>query len=98
MAKKENDEGRMHLPRRLGGRAPRVEEREHPDEPVLGARARAELEGRGADAHEFFVSSRRRHTRWTGDWSSDVCSSDLQRRGLFGERIAIGDLRRTSTA
>src|SRR5690348_16788878 len=25
----------------------------------------------------FFFSSRRRHTRWTGDWSSDVCSSDL---------------------
>src|SRR5438876_7166466 len=24
-----------------------------------------------------FFSSRRRHTRWTGDWSSDVCSSDL---------------------
>src|SRR6266581_5875603 len=23
----------------------------------------------------FFFSSRRRHTRWTGDWSSDVCSS-----------------------
>src|SRR5690348_18262225 len=21
----------------------------------------------------FFFSSRRRHTRWTGDWSSDVC-------------------------
>src|SRR6266487_5148422 len=34
----------------------------------------------------FFFSSRRRHTRWTGDWSSDVCSSDLIRtrvkRGL----------------
>src|SRR6266487_3383942 len=28
----------------------------------------------------FFFSSRRRHTRWTGDWSSDVCSSDLGRR------------------
>src|SRR5690348_18014346 len=28
----------------------------------------------------FFFSSRRRHTRWTGDWSSDVCSSDLQGR------------------
>src|SRR5713226_4693379 len=28
----------------------------------------------------FFFSSRRRHTRWTGDWSSDVCSSDLIRR------------------
>src|SRR5438876_2467034 len=27
----------------------------------------------------FFFSSRRRHTRWTGDWSSDVCSSDLNR-------------------
>src|SRR5690348_17880552 len=25
----------------------------------------------------FFFSSGRRHTRWTGDWSSDVCSSDL---------------------
>src|SRR6266487_5341460 len=31
----------------------------------------------------FFFSSRRRHTRWTGDWSSDVCSSDL------GEREAV---------
>src|SRR5438876_6581091 len=28
----------------------------------------------------FFFSSRRRHTRWTGDWSSDVCSSDLAER------------------
>src|SRR5690348_14495942 len=28
----------------------------------------------------FFFSGRRRHTRWTGDWSSDVCSSDLPRR------------------
>src|SRR5690348_17358853 len=27
----------------------------------------------------FFFSSRRRHTRWTGDWSSDVCSSDLSK-------------------
>src|SRR5690625_2442701 len=25
----------------------------------------------------FFFSSRRRHTRWPPDWSSDVCSSDL---------------------
>src|SRR5437762_11255008 len=25
----------------------------------------------------FFLSSRRRHTRYIGDWSSDVCSSDL---------------------
>src|SRR6267142_5257336 len=27
----------------------------------------------------FFFSSRRRHTRLTCDWSSDVCSSDLER-------------------
>src|SRR6266481_8602616 len=27
----------------------------------------------------FFFSSRRRHTRWNCDWSSDVCSSDLPR-------------------
>src|SRR5439155_12787515 len=26
----------------------------------------------------FFFSSRRRHTRWPRDWSSDVCSSDLK--------------------
>src|SRR2546426_2488394 len=29
----------------------------------------------------FFFSSRRRHTRLQGDWSSDVCSSDLEARG-----------------
>src|SRR5690625_7046293 len=29
--------------------------------------------------HFFFFSSRRRHTRWPRDWSSDVCSSDLVR-------------------
>src|SRR5438309_6279043 len=28
----------------------------------------------------FFFSSRRRHTRWNCDWSSDVCSSDLEQR------------------
>src|SRR5207248_8880066 len=28
----------------------------------------------------FFFSSRRRHTRSYGDWSSDVCSSDLRNR------------------
>src|SRR2546429_3336075 len=29
----------------------------------------------------FFFSSRRRHTRCSRDWSSDVCSSDLLQRG-----------------
>src|SRR5207253_3834554 len=31
----------------------------------------------------FFFSSRRRHTRWPRDWSSDVCSSDLLRFRRF---------------
>src|SRR5256885_11089972 len=32
----------------------------------------------------FFFSSRRRHTRLQGDWSSDVCSSDLLVAGMLG--------------
>src|SRR5690348_17737198 len=38
----------------------------------------------------FFFSSRRRHTRWTGDWSSDVCSSDLEGEQLMAEADAEG--------
>src|SRR5256885_3546524 len=34
----------------------------------------------------FFFSSRRRHTRLQGDWSSDVCSSDL-RPPVFAPRL-----------
>src|SRR5207248_7894238 len=34
----------------------------------------------------FFFSSRRRHTRSYGDWSSDVCSSDLD---AFGTGLAL---------
>src|ERR1017187_10296855 len=39
-----------------------------------------------------FFSSRRRHTRYIGDWSSDVCSSDLKRssgRGRNCGRAAL---------
>src|SRR5256885_2817789 len=36
----------------------------------------------------FFFSSRRRHTRLQGDWSSDVCSSDLDRPG----HLAVADI------
>src|SRR5207302_3891496 len=32
------------------------------------------------DTPRFFYSSRRRHTRFSRDWSSDVCSSDLHER------------------
>src|SRR6266508_5127304 len=34
----------------------------------------------------FFFSSRRRHTRWPRDWSSDVCSSDLGVEQLVNAR------------
>src|SRR3989449_5945534 len=36
----------------------------------------------------FFFSSRRRHTRCSRDWSSDVCSSDLGREGLVDDTAA----------
>src|SRR5690606_40509501 len=39
-----------------------------------------------------FFSSRRRHTRFSRDWSSDVCSSDLLRAGS-GRRPAAGAAR-----
>src|SRR5256885_9509591 len=42
----------------------------------------------------FFFSSRRRHTRLQGDWSSDVCSSDLEscRPHGFQELPAVNPL------
>src|SRR5580692_12108922 len=38
----------------------------------------------------FFFSSRRRHTRFDCDWSSDVCSSDLEEP----EHLALADAER----
>src|SRR2546430_13295482 len=35
----------------------------------------------------FFFSSRRRHTRFDCDWSSDVCSSDLWKDGIFTRAV-----------
>src|SRR5689334_25100072 len=37
----------------------------------------------------FFFSSRRRHTRWNCDWSSDVCSSDLTAYHILGLPIFV---------
>src|SRR5256885_5628896 len=37
----------------------------------------------------FFFSSRRRHTRLQGDWSSDVCSSDLGNRLVVSNGAAV---------
>src|SRR5207237_4144803 len=38
------------------------------------------------NTYHFFFSSRRRHTRFKCDWSSDVCSSDLAENG---HRLAL---------
>src|SRR5690606_33813941 len=42
--------------------------------------------------YSFFFSSRRRHTRFSRDWSSDVCSSDY-----FGTDMLPGNVRRGTT-
>src|SRR2546429_1545777 len=42
---------------------------------IIAVRARYAL--RKCLLNDFFFSSRRRHTRCSRDWSSDVCSSDL---------------------
>src|SRR2546422_8704270 len=39
----------------------------------------------------FFFSSRRRHTRCSRDWSSDVCSSDLEALRQLLDRLGWGD-------
>src|SRR2546430_7546066 len=46
----------------------------------------------GGDLYDyvFFFSSRRRHTRFDCDWSSDVCSSDLADGVKRGGTIAAG--------
>src|SRR2546430_5806884 len=40
----------------------------------------------------FFFSSRRRHTRFDCDWSSDVCSSDLEAIAAMKAGMAKGEL------
>src|SRR5207247_8211499 len=47
-----------------------------------------------ASCYGFFFSSRRRHTRSTRDWSSDVCSSDLIVAKVTRDRIMRGMHRR----
>src|SRR2546422_5176847 len=48
----------------------------------------AELVSHSIFTSFFFFSSRRRHTRCSRDWSSDVCSSDL---ALLALEIGPGD-------
>src|SRR5690606_39494816 len=39
----------------------------------------------------FFSSSRGRHTRFSRDWSSGVCSSDLGGDAMFADPAAVGE-------
>src|SRR5205807_7817021 len=39
---------------------------------------------------DFILSSRRRHTRLLGDWSSDVCSTDLGRASKNAGSVFLG--------
>src|SRR5690606_6129839 len=41
----------------------------------------------------FFFSSRRRHTRFSRDWSSDVCSSDLNALAAWRAGPAVNSSR-----
>src|SRR2546426_142377 len=49
---------------------------------------------RGFAPFIFFFSSRRRHTRLQGDWSSDVCSSDLAANPRWAAVAIVRDLTR----
>src|SRR5256885_9724151 len=47
-------------------------------------------QGRKSFCALFCFSSRRRHTRLQGDWSSDVCSSDLDRAETYWREAQAG--------
>src|SRR5205807_6137618 len=67
----------------VSGRRPALREQDHPlRRPPSAKRSPSTSSARprhrpGLKRCCFFFSSRRRHTRLQGDWSSDVCSSDL---------------------
>src|SRR5437762_14221528 len=46
-------------------------------------------QGHNVFEQNFFFSSRRRHTRYIGDWSSDVCSSDLVTSSEFAGKSSL---------
>src|SRR5437899_10206623 len=60
-----------------------------------GSRATGSLARLMAPCMPFFFSSRRRHTRCLSDWSSDVCSSDLEQGTILGAAQAFAALGRS---
>src|SRR2546430_3069097 len=64
---------------------------------VCGESGRVEYAGVVSHLCVFFFSSRRRHTRFDCDWSSDVCSSDLAVHSIATSRGAIRPARARAT-
>src|SRR5256885_7646960 len=58
---------------------------------MLKSSCKRARKGECAWSYFFFFSSRRRHTRLQGDWSSDVCSSDLRELGFVSQHM-LGDI------
>src|SRR2546430_13499014 len=54
-----------------------------------GASGPTQWAGERPEIGSVFFSSRRRHTRFDCDWSSDVCSSDLPRFSPDGQRVIM---------
>src|SRR6266496_3313519 len=62
-----------------------------PDANVIKIGGKIFIDRGGAPVFLFFLSSRRRHTRSLRDWSSDVCSSDLDRVLARHGRLVLGE-------
>src|SRR5437870_8136952 len=77
----------------------------HPVTLCRAAPTLARLPSSSALGQACFSSSRRRHTSWPRDWSSDVCSSDLlfqyfviaPLRGQVGRLAPLGDAIKSDT-
>src|SRR5256885_9568120 len=68
----------------------RRETRVADDSVAAATESRAETSGKVRESRRvFFFSSRRRHTRLQGDWSSDVCSSDLASAALVLATVTL---------
>src|SRR5438874_3360089 len=67
-------------------------------EPLRRVRSLIQRQATSGSFVVFFFSSRRRHTRSLRDWSSDVCSSDLELGQMAGWFALPNDLREGTTA
>src|SRR5947209_15560813 len=61
----------------IGGNSKKCEYRHKLGDGYTARQGEGDRNQEASDMENFFFSSRRRHTRYWRDWSSDVCSSDL---------------------